>query len=132
MARAVLAAATCLLLCIPVVFASPCTFKDGSDGVTTIGELGVRKFVEQAIKEHVIARALLPSQRTEEEEIALLFDTPTKGVDRSLSVTAQTSGTSDVPVTGISSNSSKCVSYSPLLCFRLNSLGGQPILNKIQ
>jgi len=131
-ACAALTAATCLFLCVPVAVADPCTFKDGGDGFTTIGELGVRKFVERATKEHVIARALVPSQKTEDGDITILFDTPTKDVDEPLDVTAQTSGTTDVPVKEVVSASSVCVPYKPEMCFRLNPLGGQSLLNKVQ
>lgn len=85
----------------PHAAAEPCTFQDGSDGFTEISELGVRKFVERAVKQHVIAHHLVPSQRTATGQITVLFDTPTKGVDSSLDVTAQTSGSTTVPVTEV-------------------------------
>lgn len=124
--------AALLLVALPRTAGEPCTFDDGGAGFTTIAELGVRKFVERATKAHVIANALVPSQQTAGGDLTLLFDTPTKDIDDALEVTAQTTGSTDKPVTDVAAASSVCVPYSPELCFRAAPESGLPLLSRVQ
>lgn len=113
----VLLAATCLLLLR--VHAELCSFEDGSSGVSIISELpDLTVFQQNEIRDHVLANALLPSQKTSAGEETILFDTPTFNIDAAVEFVAQTTGSTNTPVTAVEVGSSPCQAYSPELCFK--------------
>lgn len=120
MARPRLLVRRALLVAVAVTCARAevCTFKDGSSGVTTIAELRLRPEEAEQVRQHLVDNAALPSSQTSGGVEAVLFDTPTSGIDDAKTVAAQTLGSSDEPVSQSVTDFSLCQPYRAAFCLK--------------